>query len=124
IPTASQDLILSTFCSFSYINQPLQALQEMRRALRSGGRIFLLTASLRYPQRKSYIVNQHRLSVAMTLMKADELKQFTSRAGFTQITLHGFQCLGDHLSFLSSQIILTRLLKAEMLTLGRWFPDV
>jgi ubiquinone/menaquinone biosynthesis C-methylase UbiE len=83
------------------------ALEQIRLALRPGGRYLLTFFGERYRRRPSFIMNRHQLDVATHFFSAERLALLLARAGYGPLEwkLTGLNVLGDHLSGLQVRAI-------------------
>ena len=115
------DMAVSLFGSFSYSPMPEKVISEAMRLLKPGGRIFFMAYGPRYKNRRSYILNRHKIVVPHPELPLCRLKELFSC--FDDLRITGLNALVEpNFERLPAQAI-EFILRAEMATIGRINPD-
>ncbi len=88
---ASFDAVISTFGSFSYLQDPREIVAKIRRFLRPGGSIYIMVYGYKYRTRCNYILRGQREGLRVFYTPA-ELSSL-----FSQLPVSGLNSLGDGL---------------------------
>lgn len=98
MPFKSQsfDNVISLFGSFSYSHNLQKTVAEIERVLKPGGKFLVMAYGVKYPHRKSYILNQFDISSPATFLKANELKDLFGR--FDNVRIFGMTWLSEFIS--------------------------
>lgn len=123
IPTASVDLVVSTYGSLSYVPQIGAALSEVHRTLRPGGRFFLMLFGPRYAHRETHICEKHKLPVQFHMLPAYIMRALADGTGFRNVKIEGFHALPDAMLASGTREGIRTILAAERLV-TKYLPDL
>lgn len=114
----SFDNVLALFGSLSYSVNLEEAISEIRRVLKPGGRFFIMFYGESYPKRKNYILNEYGIVTPFKYKNQKALFSSFSEVKFSVMTLFSDK-LSKYLSY-----SLTKLIHyLEIVIFGRFFPQ-
>lgn len=119
VGNGTYDLVVSTFGSFSYCTQPGNAVREMHRVLKPGGRVYLMAFGDRYRTRKTHVAKD----ITYLTYSADELKLIFHQC-FPTVNVWGMNAIAGVLGPVLGERLTTVLMRLEAKTLGRFAPDL
>lgn len=89
VANLSQDIAVSLFGSMSYTLHFAQAVREMLRVLKVGGRFYLMLFSDRYQRRPTYILNTHGIEVDRYFVRERDVRMFFDVMPVNNLSVRG-----------------------------------
>jgi ubiquinone/menaquinone biosynthesis C-methylase UbiE len=84
---------VSTFSALSYVAAPLQAVGELHRVLRPGGRCLVMVYAPRWYRRNAAVLDDLHLDLAPAAWTDWQARARFTRAGFTDVRVSAFSAL-------------------------------